>query len=202
VSGFILRPGLLDRAAQARLLAEIRAIIAGAPLYQPCMPKTGKPLSVRMTNCGGLGWMTDQEGGYRYQPTHPTTGRSWPPVPAMLLQLWNQICAYPAPPEACLINYYDADARMGLHLDADEAAKDAPVLSISLGDTALFRIGGPKRNSQTTSFRLASGDVMALTGASRRYYHGVDRIYPGTSTLLEEGGRFNLTLRRVTIPQR
>jgi alkylated DNA repair protein (DNA oxidative demethylase) len=197
--GLILLPGRLDRAAQRALVRDVRDIIALAPLFQPRMPRTGAPLSVQMTNCGPLGWVSDQAGGYRYQAAHPETGRPWPPMPPLLLALWREIGGYPHPPEACLINIYGATAKMGLHVDADEAAVNAPVVSISLGDTALFRLGGPKRGDPTRSFRLSSGDVMALTGPARGFFHGVDRIYPGTSTVLEEGGRINLTLRRVNL---
>ena len=99
------------------------------------MPRSGKPMSVRMTNCGPLGWVTDKERGYRYQATHPETGKPWPPIPPMLLDLWDAIARYPAPPEACLVNYYAGDAKMGLHQDRDEEDFAAPVLSVSLGDT-------------------------------------------------------------------
>jgi DNA oxidative demethylase len=199
-SGFRLLPGRFDRVGQDALLAAVRAVIAAAPLYTPRMPRTGAAMSVRMTNCGAVGWLTDQANGYRYEPTHPETGQPWPPIPPVLLDLWDSVTLYPAPPEACLVNYYAADAKMGLHVDADEADRAAPVLSVSLGDTALFRIGGVKRTDPTKSVRLASGDVCVLAGAARQAYHGVDRILPGTSTLLAEGGRFNLTLRRVTAP--
>lgn len=197
--GVALHDGFLDRGAQERLLAAIRAVVAEAPLYRPEMPRTGKPFSVRMTNCGALGWVSDR-AGYRYQATHPVTGRPWPPIPEMLLDLWQQLAGYPHPPEACLINYYDGEARMGLHRDEDEAERAAPVLSVSLGDDCRFRIGGTERGGPTRSVRLASGDVLLFGGPSRLAYHGVDRVYPGTSTLLERGGRINLTLRRVTRP--
>ncbi len=197
--GVRLLPGRFDRAAQEDLRDAIRAVAAAAPLYRPTMPRTGKPFSVRMTNCGPLGWVSDQ-AGYRYQATHPVTGRPWPPIPEMLLALWEALSGYPHPPEACLVNFYEPDARMGLHQDADEAEFAAPVLSVSLGDTCLFRLGGVDRRDPTRSFRLASGDVLLLGGAARLAYHGVDRIYPGTSTLLQQGGRINLTLRRVTRP--
>jgi alkylated DNA repair protein (DNA oxidative demethylase) len=144
--------------------------------------------------------VTDKEQGYRYQDVHPETERPWPDMPPKVLELWDELSGYPAPPEACLVNYYEGDARMGLHVDSDEEAWDAPVLSISLGDTALFRIGGPVRSDPTRSVRLASGDVCMLAGPSRRAYHGVDRIMNGTSRLLPKGGRINLTLRRVTEP--
>ena len=191
-------PGHLDTAAQEALLAAIRAVVAKAPLYTPAMPRTGKEMSVRMTNCGTLGWVTDREGGYRYQPTHPVTGRPWPEIPETLLAIWDRFADYPHPPEACLVNFYDAKAKMGLHQDRDEADFDAPVVSVSLGDACLFRIGGTRRADPTVSFRLESGDVVVLGGASRLAFHGVDRIYPGSSPLLTNGGRINLTLRRVT----
>jgi alkylated DNA repair protein (DNA oxidative demethylase) len=197
-SGFRLRPGYLDRAAQDALLAAVHAVMTDAPLYIPRMPKTGKPMSVRMTNCGPLGWVTDAQRGYRYQPTHPETGAPWPPIPALLLEAWRELADYRHPPEACLINVYGPDARMGLHQDRDEQDFDAPVVSLSLGDTCLFRIGGLRRNDPTRSLRLASGDAAVLAGDARLAFHGVDRILPGTSTLLPEGGRINLTMRRVT----
>jgi alkylated DNA repair protein (DNA oxidative demethylase) len=197
--GFRLIPGYLDRAAQEALLEELRAVLASAPPYVPRMPKSGKPMSVRMSNCGPLGWVTD-ERGYRYQPTHPETSQPWPAMPAGVLAAWRALADYPHPPEACLINCYGADARMGLHQDRDEAEFAAPVVSLSLGDTCLFRIGGTTRGGATASLRLASGDAVVLGGAARLAFHGVDRIMPGTSTLLPEGGRINLTLRRVTVP--
>lgn len=191
-------PGYLDRAAQEALVDEIRAVVAAAPLYVPTMPRTGKPMSVRMTNCGELGWVTDRERGYRYQPTHPVTGQPWPAIPPRLLDIWQVFANHPAPPQACLVNFYDHNARMGLHQDRDEHTLDAPVVSVSLGDACLFRIGGTTRQDGTSSFRLESGDIVVLGGEARLAFHGVDRIYPETSTLLKKGGRINLTLRRVT----
>ena len=191
---------MLNEAAQAGLLGEIRAVIARAPLYVPAMPRTGKPMSVRMTNAGPLGWVTDKERGYRYQAGHPQTGEPWPPIPQSLLDLWTKLAGYPHPPQACLINYYAGAAKMGLHQDRDEEDFEAPVLSVSLGDSAVFRVGGTTRKAPTAKYELKSGDVFVLGGADRLAYHGIDRILPGTSDLLEEGGRFNLTLRRVTKP--
>jgi DNA oxidative demethylase len=207
LSGFRFIPGYLDRPAQEHLLAALREAFAAAPVYTPRMPKSGKPLSVRMTNCGPLGWVTD-ERGYRYQPNHPETGAPWPPIPDALLAAWqdltqqdltqHELAPYPHPPQACLVNVYGPMARMGLHQDRDEADFSAPVVSLSLGDTCLFRIGGLKRGDPSRSLRLASGDAVVLGGQARLAFHGVDRIMPGTSTLLPEGGRINLTLRRVT----
>lgn len=190
-------PDYLDRRAQEHLVELIRSVVAEAPLYTPEMPGTGKPMSVRMTNCGSLGWVTDRDKGYRYQPFHPATKKSWPAMPPELLDLWEKLVDYPKPPEACLINFYSDDAKMGLHQDKDENDFAAPVLSVSLGNSCLFRVGGLNRKDPTGSFRLASGDVVVLGGEGRLAFHGVDRIYAGTSTLLRNGGRINLTLRRV-----
>jgi alkylated DNA repair protein (DNA oxidative demethylase) len=192
-------PGYLDRAAQEALRDSIRLILERSPLYRARMPRTGKPLSVRMSNCGSLGWISD-EAGYRYDLVHPETGLPWPPIPQSLLDAWAELAPDAPPPEACLINLYDAKARMGLHQDRDEHALAAPVVSLSLGDTALFRIGGLARDAPTRSFRLVSGDALTFGGPARLIFHGVDRIVPGGSTLLPDGGRINLTLRRVTPP--
>lgn len=191
-------PGYLSRSKQEELLDEIRGIVRAAPLFVPEMPRTGKPMSVRMTNCGNLGWVTDKQYGYRYQPTHPKTGKAWPQMPQSIREIWEELANYADPAEACLINFYDESAKMGLHQDKDEADFEAPVVSISLGDTCLFRLGETERSGRTTSFKLQSGDAVLLTGKSRLAFHGVDRIYPDTSTLLKNGGRINLTLRRVT----
>lgn len=196
--GLRLLPDFLDWEAQQALLDDIRAVVAAAPLFTPEMPRTGKALSVRMTNCGSLGWVTDRERGYRYQPTHPQTGAPWPPMPPRLLAIWDAVAATDVQPEACLVNFYDAVARMGLHQDRDEQDLTAPVVSVSLGDECLFRVGQTTRGGPTSSVRLRSGDVVVLGGAARLAFHGVDRIYPGTSTLLRNGGRINLTMRRVT----
>lgn len=197
--GFRFFPGHLAPEARHRLVETLRAAVAEAPLFIPVMPRTGRPFTVRMTNLGALGWVSDR-AGYRYQPTHPDTGKPWPPIPEVLLALWREVSGYPHDPEACLVNFYNGGARMGLHRDEDEADLSAPVLSVSLGDTAVFRIGGPERGGKTTTLKLASGDVLVMGGASRLCYHGIDRVLAGTSSLLKDGGRINLTLRRVTKP--
>jgi len=197
--GLIHAPGFLDRAAQERLRDALREIARAAPLFAPRMPRTGKPFSVRVTNCGPLGWVSDVDG-YRYQPTHPDTGAPWPAMPDMVRAAWDALADYPHPAQACLVNWYEATAKMGLHQDRDEADLAAPVVSLSLGDTAVFRFGGTERKSPTRSIRLASGDAVVIGGPSRLVFHGVDRILPGSSTLLEGPGRINLTLRRVTPP--
>ncbi len=204
LAGFRHFPHVLPPAAQRVLLEHLRRVVAAAPLFTPTMPRSGKPFSVRMTNCGPLGWVSDKDRGYRYQAEHPVTGEAWPAIPQMLLDLWAELAGYRAPPQACLVNYYDPRAKMGLHRDEDEEDFSAPVLSVSLGDTARFRIGGTKRKDPTRSFDLASGDVVVLGGKARLAYHGVDRIKAGTSGVLlddfAQGGRLNLTLRRVTTP--
>jgi alkylated DNA repair protein (DNA oxidative demethylase) len=199
MDGVTHHPGWLDRPGQEGLLSALREVVRRAPLFTPVMPRTGKPFSVRMTNCGALGWVSDR-AGYRYQPTHPDTGAPWPAMPPVLGAAWAALAGYPHPPEACLLNFYEPSARMGLHQDRDEADFDAPVLSLSLGDTAVFRIGGVTRDAPTRSLRLHSGDALLFGGPARLAFHGVDRILAGSSTLLPQGGRINLTLRRVTRP--
>ena len=198
--GVSLWRGWLDPEAQRALLREVTALLEEAPPFCPTMPRSGRPFSVRMSNAGPLGWVSDRSG-YRYQPTHPGTGRPWPAIPRQVLELWEALAAYPAPPEACLINLYDAEARMGAHQDRDEAALDAPVLSVSLGAAAQFAIGGVDRGGGTRKLLLQSGDVLALGGPARLIFHGVDKVFAGTSPLprLPAGAaRINLTLRRVT----
>jgi alkylated DNA repair protein (DNA oxidative demethylase) len=187
----------LDRAMQQSLVADVLARVAQAPFYKPRMPISGKPFSVAETNFGPLGWVSD-ESGYRYAKTHPVTGAPWPSIPQALLDIWTETTRYEAPPECCLVNLYRGTARMGLHQDRDEQALDAPVLSVSLGNEALFRIGGTSRRDPTKSLRLKSGDVLVFGGPARLAHHGIDRVLEGSSDLIPGGGRINLTLRRVT----
>jgi len=151
-----------------------------------------------MTNFGPLGWVSDAANGYRYEKSHPVSGQPWPPIPQALLRLWDETTGYGAPPEACLVNFYGSAARMGLHRDQDEAAVDAPVLSVSLGESAYFRFGTASLKGETRRLKLNSGDVLTFGGPARLMYHGIDRVLPGTSTLIPGGGRINLTLRRVS----
>jgi alkylated DNA repair protein (DNA oxidative demethylase) len=195
--GLSYHPGYLDRAAQEALLDELGTVMEAAPLFTPRMPRTGKPFSVHMTNCGALGWVSDVNG-YRYQPIHPETGAPWPPMPELVSRAWQELSGYPHAPEACLVNVYGSKARMGLHQDQDEDDLEAPVVSLSLGETGLFRFGGTSRRGPTRSIRLESGDALVFGGPSRLIFHGIDRLVPGTSRLLPDGGRINLTIRRVT----
>jgi len=201
--GVRLHRGFFDAEAQIALAREIASVIAAAPLYTSTMPKTGAPMSVRMTNCGALGWYSDKSGGYRYEPRHPLTGEPWPPIPPTLLSAWTRLTGYAPPPQACLVNVYEPEARMGLHQDRDEKDFDAPILSVSLGADCRFRVGGKKRSDGATAFVLSSGDALVLGGEARLCFHGVDRILPTLPPplppeLLAGGARINLTLRRVT----
>jgi alkylated DNA repair protein (DNA oxidative demethylase) len=193
-------PERFSPSEQAALLGQILARVEKAPFYRPTMPGSGAPLSVEMTNFGPLGWVSDQADGYRYEDRHPVTGVPWPDIPQILLDLWEETTAYPALPEACLVNLYRAGARMGLHRDGDEEAADAPVLSISLGDTGIFRFGRTVRRGSTATLKLNSGDALIFGGPARSMYHGIDRIQAGSSAVVPGGGRINLTLRRVNQP--
>ncbi len=196
LEGFRYLPAALDRPRQEALLAELREVIAKAPLYRPVMPRSGRRFSVLVTSAGAWGWLSDK-AGYRYSAEHPETGRPWPAIPAGLLALWDKLTGFPAPPDCCLCNYYaDGRARMGLHQDRDEDSFAPPILSLSLGDRAVFRIGGLTRRGPTRSLKLDSGDVVLLSGDARLAFHGMDRVRAGSSRLLPEGGRLNVTLRR------
>lgn len=202
VTPITLAPGVtlwrerFSRAAQESLLRDVLALLEEAPLYRPVMPVSGKSFSVEESNFGSLGWVSDKSG-YRYQPTHPVTGKTWPAIPAALMDLWRAVAEAPDA-ECCLVNLYRGEARMGLHQDKDERTFLAPVVSVSLGDDALFRIGGETRRGATLGVQLSSGDVVMFGGPARLAYHGIDRIRAGSSSLIPGGGRLNLTLRRVT----
>lgn len=200
------RPGRLAQTEQTALLAAVETCLTQAPLMRPMAP-WGKPLSVSMSNAGRLGWVTDRSG-YRYQPTHPETGRPWPPIPTQLLTLWRSEAGVGGDPDCCLINHYPPGSRLGLHRDDTEAEWDHPVLSVSLGDAATFRIGGLKRSDPSRSLTLESGDMFLLAGPGRLAYHGIDRIKRRAPNLLDGanlcggvgagpqgGGRLSLTLR-------
>jgi DNA oxidative demethylase len=199
ISGLKHLPGYVSRPAQEALVATLREALAKAPFYTPVMPRSGRPFTVRMSNLGELGWVSNREG-YRYQATHPETGEPWPAIPPLVMDVWREVSDYGHEPQACLVNYYREGAKLGLHRDEDEEDFAAPVVSISLGDTAIFRLGGTERAGKTETLKLASGDVLVMGGASRLRYHGIDRVLSGTSSLLKDGGRLNLTLRRVTKP--
>lgn len=199
IAGFRVFAGLLDTGAQAAMVAEVRGVVAAAPLVVPVTPG-GRQMSVRMTSAGRVGWVTDRRG-YRYAPQHPS-GVPWPAIPGGVLEVWQAVTGLSRQPDCCLVNFYGEGARMGLHQDRDEGDFDWPVVSISLGDEALFRIGGVERSHPTQSLWLRSGDVVVMGGAARLAWHGVDRVRHGSSTLLPKAGRINLTLRVVDLPDR
>ncbi|NIY71492.1 alpha-ketoglutarate-dependent dioxygenase AlkB [Marivivens donghaensis] len=186
---------LLSPEQQIAMVEDLRGVVKAAPLFSPVTP-SGKEMSVRMTSAGKFGWVTDRRG-YRYEPKHPS-GAPWPEVPESVLDVWRTVSGYDRDPESCLVNFYGTDAKMGMHQDKDEADFNAPVVSISLGDAALFRIGNLERGGKTESIWLESGDVCVIGGEARLLYHGIDRIRPGSSSLLPNGGRINVTMRVVT----
>ncbi|RMA42823.1 alpha-ketoglutarate-dependent dioxygenase AlkB family protein [Rhodophyticola porphyridii] len=192
--GVRIHTGFLDPAEQAAMVEDIREVMRAAPLFRPQTPY-GKQMSVRMTAAGQFGWFSDKSG-YRYVDRHPS-GMAWPAIPPSILRVWTKVSDVDRDPECCLVNFYADGARMGLHQDKDEADFSMPVVSISLGDDALFRVGGLSRGGTTESVWLKSGDVAVLAGDARLLYHGVDRTRTGSSALLPKGGRINLTLRVV-----
>ncbi len=194
IAGFEVHAGMIDAAGQRALVEDIRAVVAAAPLVVPVTPG-GRQMSVRMTACGRVGWVTDR-AGYRYADRHPS-GVAWPPIPDRILELWHRVTGLDRAPDCCLVNFYGEAARMGLHQDRDEGDFSFPVLSVSLGDDALLRMGGVKRQAPTTSVWLRSGDVVVMGGPARLAWHGIDRVRHGSSSLLPKGGRINLTLRVV-----
>ena len=194
VRGVGIYKGWLTPEKQVSLVADLRQITRDAPLFSP-ETRFGKPMSVRMSSAGRYGWYSDRKG-YRYEPKHPS-GVAWPMIPERVMNIWGDVTGLGRRPDCCLINYYDDTARMGLHQDRDEADFRWPVVSVSLGDDALFRVGNVERGGKTESIWLHSGDIAVLSGEARLVHHGIDRIRFGSSQLLRGGGRINLTLRVV-----
>ncbi|QFU07100.1 Alpha-ketoglutarate-dependent dioxygenase AlkB [Rhodobacteraceae bacterium THAF1] len=184
--------GAMGLDAQRAVLEDLRGVIEKAPLFHPETAR-GRKMSVRMTSAGHVGWVSDRRG-YRYEPQHPR-GMDWPPIPTRLLALWDAFAGADRAPDTCLINFYGEGAKMGLHQDRDEADLRQPVLSLSLGDDALFRVGNVEKGGKTESLWLHSGDVAVIGGAARLVYHGIDRVRFGSSALMPKGGRVNVTMR-------
>jgi alkylated DNA repair protein (DNA oxidative demethylase) len=184
-------------ADEAALLADMRRITAQVPLRQMVTPG-GFRMSVAMTNCGSLGWVSDISG-YRYDAADPTTGQPWPPLPASFLRLAHGAAALAGfegfVPDGCLINRYEPGAKLSLHQDKDERDHSAPIVSVSLGLPAVFQFGGNKRTDQTVRVPLEHGDVVVWGGPSRLRYHGVLQLRHGHHPLLGEQ-RINLTFRK------
>jgi alkylated DNA repair protein (DNA oxidative demethylase) len=182
---------------ESELMPALRDIVAQAPFRRMFTPG-GHQMSVAMTNCGSAGWVTDQRG-YRYDSTDPGSGQPWPSMPSVLRRLAEQAAAAGGfdgfAPDACLINRYVPGARMSLHQDKDEQDFDAPIVSVSLGLSAIFLFGGPKRADKPRRYRLEHGDVVVWGGPSRLYFHGVAPLADGEHALMGRQ-RINLTFRK------
>jgi DNA oxidative demethylase len=189
----------LNTHQQQELLWILREVGKRSPLFTPTM-KNGSPFNYQMTNCGKVGWVSDSSG-YRYVDRHPVTNKPWEPIPKVIRDLAKSVAAQVEDnsyiPETCLINYYTQNSKLGIHQDNTEKNKTAAIISISLGDDGIFLIGGKRKKDPTREIILKSGDVLIMYGESRMFYHGVKAIIPGTSQLLRNGGRLNLTIRQV-----
>ena len=194
IKGVRVYPEYLMREAQEAVVADIRQVAENSPFFSPVTAR-GKAMSVRMTSAGRVGWVSDRRG-YRYEARHPA-GMAWPAIPESVLEIWRDLVSKEREPDCCLVNWYGDGARMGLHQDRDEGDFSWPVLSVSLGDDALFRVGGVERSDPTESVWLRSGDVVVMGGEARLCHHGIDRVKHGSSMLLPKAGRINLTCRVV-----
>lgn len=190
--GATIWKGFLDRMAQDAMVADLRRVGSTAP-FRHYMTPGGRKMTVKMSGAGEVAWMSGRSGyGYAsYQPD----GASWPDIPECILNVWKAVTDVKRLPDSCLINFYGDGAKMALHQDRDETETQWPVVSISLGDDALFRLGGLSRSDRTKSIWLTSGDVAVLSGRSRLAFHGIERTKFASSTLLPSGGRLNVTLR-------
>jgi DNA oxidative demethylase len=185
------------RSFETDLIADLRLIVEQAPLRHMVTPG-GHSMSVAMTNCGGLGWVTDRSG-YRYDALDPVSAKPWPPMPASFCQLARKAALDAGfdefAPDACLINRYEPGAKMSLHQDKDEDDFAAPIVSVSLGLPAVFLFGGLKRSDKPRRFRLLHGDIAVWGGPTRLYFHGVAPLADGVHALLGRQ-RINLTFRK------
>lgn len=191
----ILRGYARDQASA--FLAAVDAVTATAP-YRHMTTPGGFRMSVAMTNCGPLGWVSDHHG-YRYSPIDPESGQPWPPLPEILSRFATQAATEAGflgfTPDVCLINRYEPGTKLSLHQDRDEADLASPIVSVSLGLPAIFVFGGLTRTAPTIRTRLAHGDVVVWGGPARLAYHAVQTIKPGSFP--ETGShRINLTFRR------
>ncbi len=183
---------------QARLLAAVRRVEQKAPFRQ-ARTKSGGLYSAEMTNCGTVGWWSDAKG-YRYTKAQPGSDVPWPRIPPTFSKVLDEIVVDTPWPDfssdACLINHYTKGAKMGLHQDRDEADFDQPIVTVCLGAAADFLIGGCARSDKPLVLTVESGDVIVMGGESRMRFHGVRKIYPGTSPLPGLDGRISLTFRK------
>lgn len=201
IKGFHHLPGFVRSDDVTFILETVRAICTAAPLRTPTMPD-GRPLHLQVTNAGQWGWWADR-GGYRYVDKHPTTGALWPPIPSALLGLHKRALEetghQPFTPDNMLINYYKNDGSLGLHVDKTEDDHEAPIVGISIGADALFHLGGFDRRDKVDAFTLSSGDAVVQGGISRRCFHGIVKILPTLTSPVRDGGRVNITFRKVRL---
>jgi len=194
--GAVLLRGFAAREATA-VMEALQEILLAAPFRHMVTPG-GFRMSVAMTNCGRAGWITDRRG-YRYEPLDPTTGRPWPPLPELFLQLAISAAAQGGfaefEPDACLINRYEPGARLSLHQDKNERNLAAPIVSVSLGLPATFLFGGLRRNDRPRRIRLESGDIAVWGGPARLAFHGIEALADGDDQLTGRC-RINLTFRQ------
>ena len=187
------------RSLEDELIAALRELVERAPFRHMVTPG-GHQMSVAMTNCGSLGWVTDRTG-YRYDRVDPNSGKPWPDMPPSFCELARQAATEAGfdgfSPDACLVNRYQPGARMSLHQDKDEGDLDAPIVSVSLGLPAIFLFSGLTRGDKTRRFRLEHGDIAVWGGPARLAYHGVAPLADGEHILLGRQ-RINLTFRKTS----
>jgi alkylated DNA repair protein (DNA oxidative demethylase) len=185
------------RSGEDDLIAALRAIVEAAPFRHMSTPG-GHQMSVAMTNCGSVGWVTDRTG-YRYDGIDPQSGKPWPAMPPAFRSLADRAAAETGfdgfAPDACLVNRYVPGARMSLHQDMDEHDFGAPIVSVSLGLPAIFLFGGLKRSDKTQRYRLEHGDIVVWGGPARLAFHGVAPLADGEHAVMGRQ-RINLTFRR------
>ncbi len=197
-AGMVVLRGRLSRAEQAEFVRLAFEVADDAPFYTPVM-RGGAPFRVQMTSAGDIGWLSD-EAGYRYARVHPETKRPWPEIPEPITS-FAKAAALEAgfsgfTPDSCLFNLYRSDGKLGIHRDHVEQDRVSPIVSVSLGDSCVFKFGGLSKGGPFTDWTLVSGDVVVFGGPSRLAWHGVSKILRGTSDLIPGGGRMNLTVRR------
>lgn len=190
--------GRLNRADQEAVLRSALKIAETAPFYTPTM-RDGTPFRVEITSAGDVGWTSDDRG-FRYVRKHPGNETPWPVIPARIIWLAKAVSEEAGfrgfDPDTCLVNLYRKDGKLGIHRDDDERDKEAPIVSVSLGDSCVFRFGGTSKSDPFTNWTLLSGDIVVFGGPSRLAWHGVTKIMRGTSDLVPGGGRVNLTIRK------
>ena len=193
----------LDEKTQVKITHSISKIIDHSPFFCPRTPRFNKPFNILITNAGKWGWKADAHG-YGYIKTHPLTGKSWTNIPKIFFKIWKHYCSNDQLPNSCLINLYNKKSTLGLHQDKDENDFSIPVLSISLGSSALFNYGNNK--STIKNICLTSGSVVLMKDHSRLFYHGISKVYMDKINVLHTTNpkkfgrdcRINLTLRRYT----